>query len=77
MKTYIVHRPAVEVVLLDTQRRPLAFTYKRLAMLQEMRVEFPELPVLCFVNHQVKQIPLETIELWDMRTLSMLNTSVV
>lgn len=77
MKTTLHQRPSVSVRLLDMARRPLAFTAKRLAMLQSLQAELPELPILCEVNGQVRTIQLETIELWDMRMLYLLNTSVV
>ncbi len=75
MKTYLQHRPSVDVTILDTQRRPLRFTMKRLAMLRDLQVEFPELPVYCEVNGEHKHVPLEAIELWDMGILMIRNTS--
>jgi len=76
MKTSLVNRPSISVILLDSQRRPLRFTAKRLAMLQELQVEFPELPVFCDVNDQYRHVELQQLELWDMRRLYLLNTSV-
>ena len=76
MRTTLQHRPSVEVVLVSSQHRPLAFSAKRLAMLQEMQKEFPEIPVLCTLNGQLKHIELQMVELWDMRLLYILNTSV-
>lgn len=76
MKTVIHQRPGVALILVDSQHRPLAFSAKRLAMLQEMQKEFPELPMLCTLNGQLKHIELQTVELWDMRLLYILNTSV-
>jgi hypothetical protein len=76
MRTVIHQRPGVAVTLVDSQHRPLTFSAKRLAMLQEMQKEFPELPLLCTVNGQLKHIELQTVELWDMKLLYILNTSV-
>lgn len=76
MKTVLHQRPSVSVVLLDSQRKPLRFTAKRLAMLQEMQVEFPEIPVFCEVNGQEARVELQLIELWNMNLIYILNTSV-
>lgn len=73
MKLTYRGRPQVEVTLLDSQRKPLLFSYKRLAILQNVATEIPELPVSALVNNIPRQIPIEMIDFWDMKLINMMN----
>lgn len=74
MKFILSYRPSVQVVLLDSQNRPLAFTMKRLHILRELQREMPELPLWCFMDGNIKRVPIELLELYDERYIFMLNT---
>ena len=76
LKTCIIQRPAVEIVLLDGAQKPLAFSHKRLALLQDVFVEFPELPIMVRQDGIIKWVEISQIELFDTRTLHILNTSI-
>ena len=74
MKFILSYRPSVQVVLLDSQNRPLAFTMKRLHILREMQREMPEMTMHCFMDGNIKRVPIELLELYDERHIFMLNT---
>jgi hypothetical protein len=73
MRTHLVSRPSVDVVILTGQRKPLRFSYKRLALLQELQAEIPDLPVSCLISGLPKVVEIISIDLWDMRFINMVN----
>ncbi len=74
MKLHLMHRPSVDVVLLDSQNRPLAFSMKRLVLLRQLQTEMPELTLHVFTNGNYKRLPIELVDLYDERLIFMMNT---
>lgn len=73
MRLTLKGRPSNDIVLLDSQKRPLQFSYKRLAILQTVAVEMPELPLFCLLNGIPKHIQIEMLELYDVQLINKLN----
>ena len=74
MKLHLMHRPSVDVVLLNGQNKPLAFSAKRLVILRQLQTEIPELSLYCFMDGNIKRVPIELLDLYDERLIFMMNT---
>ncbi len=73
MKLHLMHRPSVDVVLLNGQNKPLAFSAKRLVILRQLQTEMPELSLYCFMDGNIKRVPIELLDLYDERLIFMMN----
>jgi len=73
MRIALEHRPAVIVVLMDSQYRPLNFSMSRLKLFQQIAEAIPEFPVLVSLYGNLKHVELSTLDIYNETLVKALN----